>query len=183
MAPLTTTRTLFELRVGSFHTIEVLLQIRPSDISWWNSDLSNHERQLYKLLGRRILPSECAVEIEAYRTKRKERDNAANNTDKKKKGEVVIGEANLKKKKATEKGKTTGKKRGGSKKKETKASKKQKLSDKSKDADSKDKKLPKLLREPGKWVMGKSIQICKLFYSCVVVYFYDIVFKHDTDSI
>jgi len=180
MAPLTTTRTLFELRVGSFHTIEVLLQIRPSDISWWNSDLSNNERQLYKLLGRRILPQECANEIEAYRTKRKERDNATkNNTDKKKKkGEVVIGGANLKKKKATEKGKNAGKKRGG-KKKETKASKKQKLSDKSKDADSKDKKLPKLLREPGKWVMGKSIQICKLFYSCVVVYFYDIVFNHD----
>ena len=169
MAPLTTTRILFELRVGSFHTIEVLLQIRPSDISWWNSDLHNHERQLYKLLGRRVLPSECAAEIEAYRTKRKERDNAANNNDKKKKGEVVIGEANLKKEKATEKGKTAGKKRGG-KKKETKASKKQKLSDKSKDADSKDKKLPKLLREPGKWVMGKSIQICKLYvYACAVV--------------
>jgi len=177
MAPLTTTRTLFELRVGSFHTIEVLLQIRPSDISWWNSDAYNHERQLYKLLGRRVLPECCSTEIEAYRTKRKERDNAANNnTDKKKKGEVVIGEANLKKKKATEKGKNAGKKRG-SKKKETKASKKQKLSDKRKDADSKDKKLPKLLREPGKWVMGKSIQICKLY--CIVVYFYDIVFNHD----
>ena len=170
MAPLTTTRTLFELRVGSFHTIEVLLQIRPSDISWWNSDLSNNERQLYKLLGRRVLPEACSTEIEAYRTKRKERDNAANNNEKKKKGEVVIGEANLKKKKATEKGKATGKKRGG-KKKETKASKKQKLSDKSKDADSKDKKLPKLLREPGKWVMGKSIQICKLssyMYTCLI---------------
>ena len=170
MAPLTTTRILFELRVGSFHTIEVLLQIRPSDIAWWNSDLHNNERQLYKLLGRRVLPKECATEIEAYRTKRKERDNAANNNNtdkKKKKGEVVIGEANLNKKKATEKGKTAGKKRGGSKKKKTKASKKQKLSDKSKDADSKDKKLPKLLREPGKWVMGKSIQICKLFYVCL----------------
>ena len=164
MAPLTTTRTLFEVRVGSFHTIEVLLQIRPSGISWWNSDLYNNERQLYKLLGRRILPQECSTEIEAYRTKRKERDNAANNNSgkNKKKGEAIIGEANLKKKKAGEKGKTAGKKRGG-KKKETKASKKQKLSDKSKDADSKDKKLPKLLREPGKWVMGKSIQICKLY--------------------
>jgi len=162
MAPLTTTCTLFELRVGSFHTIEVLLQIRPSDISWWNSDVYNHERQLYKLLGRRILPQECSKDIEAYRTKRKERDAANNNTDKKKKGEIVIGEANLKTKKEGEKGKTAGKKRGG-KKKETKASKKQKISDKSKDADSKDKKLPKLLREPGKWVMGKSIQICKLY--------------------
>ena len=36
------------------------------------------------------------------------------------------------------------------------------LLDKNKDADSKEKKLPKLLRDPGKWVTGKSIQICKL---------------------
>ena len=84
MAPITTTRTLFELRVGSFHTIEVLLQIRLSDISWWNSDLYNHERELYKLLGRRVLPVECREEIEEDCRKRaKRQDNMANNEKKK----------------------------------------------------------------------------------------------------
>ena len=167
MAPITTTRTLFELRVGSFHTIEVLLQIRLSDISWWNSDLYNHERELYKLLGRRVLPVECREEIEEDCRKRaKRQDNMANN-EKKKEGEVVIGEANLKKRAAAEKAKSTDtKKRGGKKgKKETKSSKKQKVSDKNSNAkndntESKEKKLPKLLREPGTWIMGSSIQIC-----------------------
>ena len=110
------------------------------------------------------MPIECREEIEADRAKIRD---AANNA-KKKKGDVVIGEANLKKKADNEQG--TGRKRGGKKaKKETKSSKKQKLSDKkSKGAtdkntasESKEKKL-KLLREPGIWIMGKSIQICKL---------------------
>lgn len=167
MAPLTTTRALFELRVGSSHTIEVLLQIRLSDIHWWNSELYNHERQLYKLIGRRVLPTECKEEIEADRAKIRDVADYA----KKKKGEVVIGEANLKKKAGKEKG--TGRKRGGKKaKKETKASKKQKVADKdAKDvdgnnaaSDSKEKGL-KLLRDPGKWIMGRSIQICKF---CII---------------
>ncbi|KAL7524419.1 hypothetical protein ACHAXR_000566, partial [Thalassiosira sp. AJA248-18] len=162
MAPLTTTRTIFELRVGSTHTIEVLLQIRRSDIAWWNANLEIHERQLYKLIGRRVLPAECREEIEADRAKIRD---AANNT-KQKKGEVVIGEANLKK--DAEQEKSTGRKRGAGKKaKKEKSSKKQKLSDKNaKDANNKsntsepkEKKL-KLLRESGKWIMGKSIQLC-----------------------
>mmetsp|Transcript_2777 Transcript_2777/g.5895 ORF Transcript_2777/g.5895 Transcript_2777/m.5895 type:complete len:264 (-) Transcript_2777:101-892(-) len=155
MAPLTTTRTLFELRVGSTHTIEVLLQIRLSDISWWNSDLYNHERQLYKLIGRRVMPTECREEIEKDRAKIR----CAANIVKKKKGAVVIGEANLKKK--SEKEKSTDKKRGGkkAKSKETKPSKKQKICDKYDASDPREKKL-KILREPGKWIMGKSIQIC-----------------------
>ena len=172
MAPLTTTRTLLELRVGSIHTIEILLQIRLSDIAWWNSDLYNCERQLYKLIGRRVLHTECHEEIEADRARFRERtqDTAANgstNTETKtKKGKVVIGEANLKKKKKEEKEKG-GKKRGAAaagkkgKKETKKPSKKQKVSDKdANESDSKGKL--KLLREPGKWIMGKSIQICKL---------------------
>lgn len=158
MAPLSTTRTIFELRVGSTHTIEVLLQIRLSDIAWWNSNLRDHERQLHKLIGRRVLPSECRTEIEADLAKMQ--GAHANNDTKKKRGKVVIGEANLKKKANKDNGK--GKKRGKAKK-ETKASKKQKLAEKkameANDTESKEKKL-KLLREPGKWVMGKSIQIC-----------------------
>ncbi|KAL9190724.1 hypothetical protein ACHAXT_000430 [Thalassiosira profunda] len=157
---LTTTRTLFELRVGSTHTIEVLLQIRSSDIPWWNADLRAHERQLHKLIGRRVLPVECRVEIEADRA----RIRAKADFEKAKKGEVVIGESNLKKKATKEKG--GGKKRGAGKKgkKDTKASKKQKASDKSGDgenaSESTGKKQLKLCREPGKWVMGQSIQIC-----------------------
>ena len=171
MAPLTTTRTLLELRVGSIHTIEILLQIRLSDIAWWNSDLYNCERQLYKLIGRRVLPTECHEEIEADRARFRERtqdtvaNGSANNETKNKTGKAVIGEANLKKKKREEKEKG-GKKRGAAagkkgKKETKKSSKKQKVSDKdANESDSKGKL--KLLREPGKWIMGKSIQICKL---------------------
>ena len=166
MAPLTTTRTLFELRVGSYHTIEVLLQIRLSDIEWWNSDLYNHERQLYKLLGRRVLPNnECKEEIEKYRSERKRKEDLLNNNkEKKQSGEVVIGEANLKKKAADKEKSTSGKKRGRGKKtkKETKASKKQRVKDAANEG-TEEKKRPKLLRETGKWIMGNSIQICKLF--------------------
>lgn len=165
MAPLTTTRTLFELRVGSYHTIEVLLQIRLSDIEWWNSDLYNHERQLYKLLGRRVLPNnECKEEIEKYRSERKRKEDLLNNNkEKKQSGEVVIGEANLKKKAADKEKSTSGKKRGRGKKakKETKASKKQKVKDAANEG-TEEKKRPKLLRETGKWIMGNSIQICYL---------------------
>ena len=91
--------------------------------------------------------------------------NGSTNTETKtKKGKVVIGEANLKKKKKEEKEKG-GKKRGAAgkkgKKETKKSSKKQKVSDKdANESDSKGKL--KLLREPGKWIMGKSIQICKL---------------------
>ena len=172
MAPLTTTRTLFELRVGSTHTIEVLLQIRLADISWWNSDLRNHERQLYKLIGRRVLPEECREEIEADRARAREADNA-----KRKKmergggdGEGKIGEANLANRAAeNQKSALSRRKRRGTTK-EAKSSKKKKGTDEknSKDgngnnglaSESKEKKI-KLLREAGTWVMGTSIQICK----------------------
>jgi hypothetical protein len=72
MPPLTSTRTLIELRVGSIHTIEVLLQIRLSDIHWWNSNYAEYECELYKLIGRRILPKECRHEIEVDRARVRE---------------------------------------------------------------------------------------------------------------
>ena len=71
----------------------------------------------------------------------------------------MIGEANLKK--AEKEKKTDGKKGAGKKrkaKKDAKSSKKQKVSDNAA-SEAKEKK-PK--REAGKWVMGKSIQICEL---------------------
>ena len=144
----------------------MLLQIRLSDIEWWNSDsdLYNHERQLHKLLGRRVLPNECKEEIEKYRSERKRKEDLLNNNkEKKQSGEVVIGEANLKKKTADKEKSTSGKKRGRGKKakKETKASKKQKVKDAANEG-TEEKKRPKLLRETGKWIMGNSIQICKL---------------------
>lgn len=148
MAPLTSTRSLFELRVGSSHTIEILLQIRLADLPWWNSNLKDHERELYKLIGRRVLPEECRDEIEADRARR-EVDKHFN-----KNKAVVVGEANLKKKaKKAVKGKG---KRGNVSMKETKT-KKQKLSDKEAIAEN-DKNAEKT--KSVSWVMGKSIQIC-----------------------
>jgi len=204
MAPLTTTRTLFELRVGSTHTIEVLLQVRLEDLPWWNSDLRSHERQLYKLIGRQVLRMECRKEIEEYRAKIRERDDAEKNIAKKtnKKSDVIIGEANLKKKMSGKEKRgattTTGRKRVGRKsattKKETKSSssKKQKLSESKKSkgggannssnndetnaSETKENRL-KLLREPGKWIMGKSIQICYMMEDLEKSYGTTLVFR------
>uniref|UniRef100_A0A7S4JT09 Uncharacterized protein n=1 Tax=Odontella aurita TaxID=265563 RepID=A0A7S4JT09_9STRA len=62
-------RTLLELRVGrtahSSNTIvDVLVQLRHADLEWWNSDLADHQSQLLKIIGRRILPAELKEEIE-----------------------------------------------------------------------------------------------------------------------
>ncbi|KAL7473690.1 hypothetical protein ACHAXS_014164 [Conticribra weissflogii] len=188
MPPIQTTRTLLELRVGSSHTIEALVQLRHEDIPWWNSNLALHERELYKLIGRRVIPSECREEIETFRQRLRERETAAAaaNDDyvgggKKKKlkksDNIVIGEANLKKAAATEKNpaaKTAGRKRGRQSAKNA-ATKNQQSSAVAKidnsnptnpgkdpnegGTETKEKKL-KLLREEGTWIMGTSIQIC-----------------------
>jgi len=176
MAPLTTTRTLLELRVGSTHTIEILLQIRLADVSWWNSDLHDHECQLYKLIGRRVLPVECREEMDADRARARE---AADYAERKKMergggggGEGTIGEANSTMKVAAENQKSAAgrRKRGGTTRGAKSSKKKKEGTDEknSKDgggnnalaSESKEKKL-RLLREAGTWVMGTSIQICK----------------------
>ena len=164
MAPINTTRTLFEVRVGQYHTIEVLLQIRQADLSWWNEDIRNNERQLHKLLGRRVLPVECREEIEKFHTRRRQREErkAAHNeaTDSKKKHAVVVGEVNLKKKASNRK--------RGSGNNETKSRKKQKAAnDKTtgkkaaEDTTTKEKRS-KLFSDPGTWVLapGYTIQLC-----------------------
>ena len=166
MAPINTTRTLFEVRVGAYHTIEVLLQMRHADLSWWNGDLRNHERQLHKLLGRRILPVECRGEIEEFHTKRKRREERkeANNTNneaatqkdgKKKKAAVVAGEDNLKKK-------ATKSRKRGNNNASSKEKKKQKTSSKDSAEDTIKEKRSKLFNDPGTWVLapGYTIQLC-----------------------
>ncbi|KAL7517572.1 hypothetical protein ACHAWX_002491 [Stephanocyclus meneghinianus] len=180
MTPMST-RTLFDVRVGSMHTLEVLLQIRSSDLEWWNSNLRDHERQLYKLIGRRILPVELKNEIQTD-LEREQKIGAFDGKIDKKKGDVVIGEVNLKKMAENKpKQKTVNRKKrenqstsskGKSKRKKAKQiastsnASAQQLSaavacreDTTSATDVKDKR-PKILRESGKWIMGKSIQAC-----------------------
>lgn len=181
MAPLTTTRKLLEVRVGSMHTLEVLLQIRQGDISWWNSDVYNHERELYKLIGRRIVPDECRDEIKNHALLMKgiRGDNNENHKANKSKERVVIGEDNLKKITATA-NKGTGRKRGkqtttasgrgkklktdakkGGGKKQTSTSNATAVFGTGDEDDSEPKeKTHKLLRQKGTWIMGSSIQVC-----------------------
>ena len=60
-------RTLLELSVGTTHTVECLVHMRRSDLEWFNAPdrVSDHQRQLFGLIGRRILPQERGEEIEA----------------------------------------------------------------------------------------------------------------------
>lgn len=157
MAPLSTTRHLFEVRVGAYHTIEVLLQIRQSDITWWNKDLRNHERQLHKLLGRRVLPVECREEIEEFHAKRREREQRKMGAkeaqkDGKKKKKVVAGEDNLKKKSKRKNSAKDDNKKGDAKKQ-----KNSKGGD-----DSIKEKRAKTYQDPGTWIIasGYTIQLC-----------------------
>ena len=167
MSP-TTTRSRFDVRVGSIHTLEVLLQIRSSDLTWWDSNLRDHERQLYKLIGRRIVPLELNDEIQND-IARELGDKIVTDANAKTK-KVVIGEVNLKKMTKSTNSKKRGNEsaatKGKSKTKKMKAasSKDKQIPaalaiDKDDTIDSKDKR-PKLLREMGKWIMGKSIQVC-----------------------
>ena len=172
MAPLTTTRTLFELRIGSNLTREILLQIRLADLDWWNSDLDDHERQLHKLIGRRVLPDECPEEIEADRARAREAADTAKRKKMERDGggsERALGEATSKRVAENQKSSTWRRKRGGTTK-EGKSSRKKKGTDEENVVDgdghnllvlqSKEKKR-KLLMETGTWIMGTSIQICK----------------------
>lgn len=107
-----------------------------------------------------MLPFECREEIEVDHAKN--RDLA--NDSEKRQADAVIDEANLKKR--TKKGNGAVKKKGGkSVKKEAKSSKKQELANKkSKDCNEKatweSRRIKPLLQDPGKWIIGKSIQIC-----------------------
>lgn len=152
------------------HTLEVLLQIRSSDLRWWSSNLRDHEKQLFKLIGRRILPTELKEEIQGD-MERDQKIKTISGEIVKKKG-VLIGEKNLKKiadNKATsttatgkKRGKQLTKNKGNPKKAKTdqiKTEQQTAVVAGKEETEQKDKR-PKLLRETGKWIMGKSIQLC-----------------------
>lgn len=163
------------------HTLEVLLQIRSTDLEWWKSNLRDHERQLYKLIGRRVLPLELKDEIQTD-LEREQKSEAFDGIAAKKKDGVVIGEVNLKKmaenkskqntvhtkKRANQAASSKGKSKG-KKAKQTAATSNtrvQKLpavvshrDDATTATDFKDKR-PKILRDSCKWIMGKTIQAC-----------------------
>lgn len=149
------------------HTLEVILQIRSSDLYWWSSNLRDHEKQLYKLIGRRIIPEEFKDEIQGDTQKDHRLKTISGEILKKKR--VVVGEVNLKKM-ADKTKPAPSKKRGKQTAKEKQIQSKKVQTDQPKsnqnisaasneDTESKNKR-PKLLRETGKWVMGKSIQAC-----------------------
>mmetsp|Transcript_37601 Transcript_37601/g.81936 ORF Transcript_37601/g.81936 Transcript_37601/m.81936 type:complete len:283 (+) Transcript_37601:235-1083(+) len=90
-------RTFLELSVGTTHTVEVLVHLRRSDLSWFNdpNELSDHQTQLFTLIGRRILPKECGDDIET--------DLAAWRHKRRKIG-ILIGEKNIAESSATASG-------------------------------------------------------------------------------
>ena len=81
------TRTLLELSVGRTHTIEVLIYLRKVDLEWWNRDSSKHQKELMKLIGRQILPTEVKDVIESHHCLKQKGEL----------GRVIIGEKNLQK--------------------------------------------------------------------------------------
>jgi len=68
--------------------VECIIHMRRSDLNWFNApdNISDHQRQLFTLIGRRILPQECSEEIEA---------DLANWRQKRAKIGVLIGEKNI----------------------------------------------------------------------------------------
>ena len=81
-------RTFLELSVGTTHTVECIIHMRRANLGWFNAPerISDHQRQLFTLIGRRILPTECSEEIEA---------DLATWRQKRAKIGVLIGEKNI----------------------------------------------------------------------------------------
>jgi len=81
-------RTFLELSVGTTHTLECIIHMQRADLDWFNAPehISDHQRQLFALIGRRILPQECSEEIEA---------DLATWRQKRAKIGVLIGEKNI----------------------------------------------------------------------------------------
>ena len=68
--------------------MECIIHLRREDLDGFNApaDISDHQRQLFTLIGRRILPQECSEEIEA---------DLATCRQKRAKIGVLIGEKNI----------------------------------------------------------------------------------------
>ena len=103
-------RTFLELSCGTTHTVECIIHMRRADLDWFNApeNISDHQRQLFTLIGRRILPQECSEEIEA---------DLATWRQKRAKIGVLIGEKNIAEAaaavKAAAAAKAAGDKKGG----------------------------------------------------------------------
>ena len=114
-------RTFLELSVGTTHTVECVIHMRRADLDWFNApdNISDHQRQLFTLIGRRILPHECSEEIEA---------DLATWRQKRAKIGVLIGEKNVAEAaaavKAAAAAKAVGGKKGGAGRGRKKAGKK-----------------------------------------------------------
>mmetsp|Transcript_10967 Transcript_10967/g.25522 ORF Transcript_10967/g.25522 Transcript_10967/m.25522 type:complete len:270 (-) Transcript_10967:1261-2070(-) len=154
------TRSLVELRIARRYSIEALVQISSTNLTWWNQNHRAHERELYRLIGR-FLPKECGDEIRKDRQERAERRKPASEKDigklgKKRKAEVFTS-------KGKEKG---GDDKNGNKTKRGKKGtrkKKKKIDKSSPDNDTDSaalEHLPKILRDEGRWVFGEDLQIC-----------------------
>ena len=160
MMQLNKTRSLVELRIAGRYSIEALVQISSTNLTWWNQNHRAHERELYRLIGR-FLPKECGDEIRKDRQDRAERRKPASEKDidkpgKKRKAEVFTGKGN-------EKG--SDDKNGNKKKRGKKAAgKKKKKNDKSSQDNDTDiaalEHRPKILRDEGRWVFGEDLQVC-----------------------
>ena len=100
-------RTFLELRVGSNHSVEVILYLRQADIDWYNSNSEEHTEELYGLMTDSVIPRMCGDEIEHYYSRHYPRDFPAE-----------IGEKNITAKRNNKKG---GKRKRGVKNKQTKA--------------------------------------------------------------
>jgi hypothetical protein len=59
------TRTFLELKVGRTHTVDVLLHVRRTDVTWFHSSV-DHRKELLKLLSQQIVPKEFEQEIDCY---------------------------------------------------------------------------------------------------------------------
>ena len=88
--------------------MECIIHMRRSDLEWFNApdDISDHQRQLFTLIGRRILPQECSEEIEA---------DLATWRQKRAKIGVLIGEKNIAEAAAAVKAAAAAKAAGGKK--------------------------------------------------------------------
>lgn len=61
---LTSTRTCLEVRVGTFHSAELVLHVRRDDLRWFNGQHAAHTQQLFSLLQHHILPRMFGTELE-----------------------------------------------------------------------------------------------------------------------
>lgn len=60
------TRTFLEPRVGSKHSVEVILHLRSADLEWFHSNGEEHFQEILHLLSDSMVPRMCYEEVEHY---------------------------------------------------------------------------------------------------------------------